>query len=108
MPVARPYWWLIAHDQETGEDTLIFGSEKGESDARSHGLTMLPGINFEVKMFRTRDLSAASAIYRGKKLETGHSLHDAKRRLVHEKGLRRKKIRQEKKRRSNNDIPFTY
>jgi len=89
----RYYWWLVAHDADTGEDTLIFGSDRSEDDARQNGLTMLPNINFEIKRYPTRNLETASAMYKGKKLETTHSLHEAKRRLVHERGLEQKKKR---------------
>ena len=94
----RQYYWIVAHDAETGEDTLIFGSDHGENDARQKGLTLLSGIDFEIKQFPTRDLGTASAMYKGKKLESTHSLHEAKRRLTHEKGLERKKKRLEKRR----------
>lgn len=92
----KQYWWLVATD-DSGEDTLIFGSEISEDDARRQGLTMLPGINFEIKQFPTRDLGTASAMYKGKKLKEGHSLVNAKRHLVHEKGLERKRKREERK-----------
>ena len=87
--VTHQYWWIVAHD-DSGEDTLIFGSSLSEDDARRQGLTMLPGINFEIKKFPTRDLGTASAMYKGKKLKDGHSLRDSKRHLIHEKGLARR------------------
>ena len=94
----RMYYWIVAHDEQTGEDTLIFGSDHSENEARQKGLTLLSGINFEIKPLPTRDLGTASAMYKGNKLETTHSLHEAKRRLTHEKGLDRKKKRLEKRR----------
>ncbi len=102
----RQYYWIVAHDAQTGEDTLIFGSDRGESEARNRGLMMLSGIDFEIKKYPTKDLSTASALYKGKKLETTRSLHEAKRRLTHEGGLLLKKRRAEKKaqRRNLSDI----
>lgn len=90
----RRYYWIIVHSPDEG-DTLIFGSEQSLEDARSRGLAMLPDIDFEIRDFPTRDLAAASSLYKGKKLETTHSLHKAKQRLVHEKGLARRKQRLE-------------
>lgn len=58
MVVRRWYWWLVAKD-EKGQRYLIFGSEKGEDDARQKGFEM-GLVDFEIKRFPTRDVGAAS------------------------------------------------
>jgi len=55
--VRREYWWLVANDK--GQRYLIFGSDKGEEDARQKGLEM-GMVDFGIKKFPTRDLDTAS------------------------------------------------
>ena len=84
----KQYYWIVTRD-ETGKPYLIFGSETSESEARQKGLEMLSGMDFEVREFPTRDLSAASAYYRGRRLDNGEGLSAASQRIGHNKSLDR-------------------
>jgi hypothetical protein len=95
----RYYWWLLAHDSETNSNTLVFGSDISEADARQHGLEMLGGCDFEIRKLPTRVLAKASSLWKGNRLEKTHSLKEATKRLGHEATLERWKRRQEQRRR---------
>lgn len=84
----QPWYWIVASDPETRQPYLIFGGAT-EEEARQKGLEMLPGINFEIRMFRTRHLATASSCLRGLRLDGQHSLRDAGRRQGHTKSLKR-------------------
>ena len=86
----RKYYWLVTEDPDTGRPFLIFGGDS-EEVARQKGLEMLGGIDFEIRAFPTRNLSRASSLLRGKRLDDTHSLHDATVRQGHDKSLRRLK-----------------
>lgn len=79
----KTYWWLVAREPQTGRTFLIFGSEESEEDARSKGLEMLCGLDFDIKPLPTRNQARASSLLKGYKLEKSHSLKDASRRLGH-------------------------
>jgi len=66
------YYWLVAKD-ETGKPYLVYGGAT-EEEARQKGLENLNGIDFEIKPLPTRDLSSASSMLRGNRLEQTHSL----------------------------------
>ena len=83
----RYYYWLVTHD-DTGKPYLIFGGEN-EDEARQKGLEMLGGMDFEIKRYPTRDLTTASAYYRGVRLERGEGLRRASQRIGHSRSLRR-------------------
>lgn len=85
----KKYWWLVVPDPETGRTNLIFGSDKNEDEAREKGLEMLGGLDFDVKMYPTRNRNEASAFHRGKRLEDGEGLKRSSQRLGHEKTLNR-------------------
>ena len=108
MPVREEYWWITASDPETGKPYLIAGG-RTEDEARQKGLETLGGIDFQLRKFPTRNLSRASALLRGSKLETTHSLSKAAERLGHEKSidrdkkLRQKRQEQRQQRRSTSD-----
>ena len=84
----RWYYWIVALDQETKKHYLIYGG-LNESDARAKGLELLGGVDFEIKKYPTRDLATASSYYRGKRLETTHSLKEASKRIGHGRSLSR-------------------
>lgn len=84
----KQYWWIVSQD-ESGKPYLIFGSAVSESEARQKGLEMLAGMDFTIKQFPTRDLGAASAFLRGKRLEHGEGLRKSSQRIGHEKSLKR-------------------
>ncbi len=88
MSSHRYYYWISARD-ETGKRYLIFGSDKSEDDARQKGLEMLGGVDFVIRRLPTRDLSTASSMIRGKRLEKTHSLKLASKRIGHIKSVRR-------------------
>ena len=98
----RFYYWICARDPDSGRPYLVFGSDKGEEDARQKGMELLGGLDFEIKRFPTRDLAAASAFLRGKRLEQTQSLRTAGRRIGHTKSLRR--LRRKNTRRENGNI----
>jgi len=91
----RQYFWLVSKD-EGGKTFLIFGSDRSEDDARQRGLELLSGAYFEVKQLPTKDLSRASSLLKGNRLERTRSLKEASKRLGHEKSLKRMKQRQAK------------
>jgi len=82
------HYWLVTRD-ENGKPYLIYGSPNSEEEARQKGLEMLPMYDFEIKRFPTSDLGKASAMLKGRKLEELHDLHQATRRLGHDKSLKR-------------------
>jgi len=87
MPVTRQYWWIVASAE--GKPFLIFGSDKGESDALARGRELLPGTDFEIKKYPTMNLQRASALHRGVRLKSTRSLKVASQRLGHEKSAKR-------------------
>ena len=90
----RKYYWLVCKDPDSGKVFLIAGGDT-EEEARSKGLEMLGGIDFEIRPLSTRNLQSASSMVRGKRLKDTHSLHKAKERLGHNKSLDRLKKRRE-------------
>ena len=89
------HWWIVAKD-ETGKPYLIygapdFGSNGGESVARSKAFEVIEGLDFELKRYPTRNLSAARGFTCGNKLEKGEGLRGSTRRLGHEKSIERLK-----------------
>jgi len=84
----KMYWWLVTHD-ETGKRYLVFGSAVSEEDARQRGFEILGGVDFDIKQYPTSDISAASQMLRGKRLEQTHSLTEAGKRIGHGKSLKR-------------------
>ncbi len=91
MATRRYYYWLAAKD-ETGKPYLIFGGND-EEEARRKGLEILGGLDFEIKRYPTRDLSTASAFYRGVRLDETHSLRESSKRIGHNRSLSRLKDR---------------
>lgn len=98
----KPCWWLVAKDEQ-GKTVLIFGSDRSEDEARQKGLEMLGGLNFDIKRLPTRNLARASSLLKGNRLERTHSLKDATRKLMHERGLR-----QDRKRRRRQHAERSY
>ena len=91
--VRQYHLWLVTKD-ETGKSYLIYGAPDfgingGEAVAREKGLSMLGGLDFEIKRYPTRNLQQASSYYHGTKLENTKSLKEAGRRVGHDKSLRR-------------------
>ena len=91
----RRYYWLVCRDNKTDRIYLIAGG-KNEEEARSKGLEMLGGIDFEIKALPTTNLQSASSMIRGKRLEDTHSLNKAKQRLGHDRSINRLKRRRNK------------
>lgn len=87
----RQYYWIVAQDE--GKPYLILGGNS-EEEARIKGLEMLGGLDFQIRQFPTMDRNHASSLLRGKRLEGSHSLHEASRRIGHEKSVRRLRRRQ--------------
>ena len=86
----RKYYWLICQDPDTEKVFLIAGGST-EEEARSKGLEMLSGIDFEIRGLPTRNLQTASSMVRGKRLEDTQLLSKAKERLGHNRSLDRLK-----------------
>ena len=84
----RTFYWILVKDPDDNRPFLIAGGDT-EQDARNKAFECLGGLDFEVRGMRTRNLAAASAILRGKRLDDTHSLHDARRRIGHDRSLRR-------------------
>lgn len=87
----RYHYWLYCVDSDSGKPYLIYGgpASHGEDAARQRGLEMLGGQDFKIKRLPTRDISAASAFIRGKRLESSHSLKAAGTRLGHDRSVKR-------------------
>lgn len=96
----RYYWWLVARDPDPPHRPyLVLGSDKGEDDARQHGMELLPGVDFQIRKLPTKDLNRASSMVRGKRLESTHSLKKASQRQGHEKSIVRDRKRRTHKQR---------
>ena len=80
------HYWLVCSDE--GKPYLVYGG-RTEDEARQKGLDILGGVDFEVKMYPTSNLAAASSMHKGKRLEDTHSLGKASQRLGHDRSLRR-------------------
>ena len=83
---------MVARDN--GRPYLIYGGTD-ESSARQKGLEMLSGIDFEIKRYPTRDLAAASAYFRGKRLEQGDGLKKSSQRIGHNKSIKQLRRRRQ-------------
>ena len=83
------HYWIVTVDEETGQPYLIYGSPNSEEEARRKGLEMLPGVNFEIRGFRTRNMDTARSWLRGSRLDGHRSLGEAARRQGHEKSVSR-------------------
>ena len=88
MVERRNYYWIKCVDPETGKPYLIWGGND-ENSARSRGIEMLAGIDFKIVPLKTRNLSMASSMIHGKRLEQTHSLRKASRRIGHDKSVKR-------------------
>jgi len=96
----RYHLWLVTVSD--GKPYLIygapdFGPDGGEQAAREKGLTMLAGLDFEIKRYPTMNLSEASAFHRGKRLDSGEGLKASTQRLGHEKSIERLKNRRRRR-----------
>ena len=91
MSRKEKHFWLTATDPETGKFYLLYAcpAREGEEGARQKGFELLPGYDFQIKELPTRDRSAASAMMRGKRLETTHSLKKSGERMGHERSAKR-------------------
>ena len=88
--VARPkrkFWWIVTQNED-GRPYLLTGSYD-EEEARRKGIEMLGGLDFRLVQFPTTDQAKASAMLRGKRLESTHSVTQAARRQGHEKTVKR-------------------
>lgn len=81
--VPHKCYWIVTNDGTGHNQTLIFGSDVSEEDARLKGLQDLPGIDFVIKPLRTRNLARASSLLKGEKLDRYHDLSKATERLHH-------------------------
>ena len=86
------YYWLVCQDPDTKKVFLIAGG-RNEDEARQKGLDMLGGIDFEIRRLPTTNLQSASAMIRGKRLESGEGLRKAKQRLGHNKSINRLRLK---------------
>jgi len=95
------HYWLVSKDPETLRPYLIYAcpSREGEDHARQRGLELLPGIDFTISRLKTRDLSKASSLLKGNRLEQYHSLKEAGKRLGHTKTILRDRKRKTDKKR---------
>ena len=89
----RKYYWITATDPESGKPYLVFGGST-EDEARQRGLELLGGIDFQLKPLPTRNLSRASSLLKGNRLEQTHSLQKASEKLGHTKSLKRMRRKQ--------------
>ena len=92
----RFYYWILTFDG--GKPFLIFGSDKNEDEARSKGLDQLGSLDFQIRRLPTRHLPTASAMVRGKRLESGHGLRASTQRIGHQKSIDRLHRRAERRR----------
>jgi hypothetical protein len=83
MSSPRKCYWIVTNDSTGHDQTLIFGSDISEEEARMKGLQDLPGIDFVIKALRTRNLARASSLIKGEKLDKYHDLSKATEKLHH-------------------------
>lgn len=83
----RIYYWIYTQD-ETGRPYLL-GKEGSEEQARQKGLELLAGGDFKIIPLPTSDYNRASAMIKGKRLESSHSLRESTRRIGRDKSFRR-------------------
>lgn len=76
----RYFYWIYARDPESGKPYLVYGADN-EEQARIRGLEMLPGIDFQLKRLPTSNISMASSMIHGHRLESTHSLKKASKRI---------------------------
>ena len=88
MRTRQQYYWIVTRDPETRQPYLVYGGLT-ENTARQKGLEILGGVDFEIKMYPTKDMRTASAFLRGKRLESTHSLEKSSRRIGHDRSLKR-------------------
>ena len=91
------HYWLVAVDAaNNNKPYLIYAcpERQGENMARTRGLEILGDLDFRIKRFPTREISAASSFLRGKRVAQTHSLSEAGRRIGHSKSLRQRARRQ--------------
>ena len=96
MPHKQKHFWLACSD-ENSRPYLVYGGLT-EEIARHKGLEILGGVDFQVRMFETRDADAASSMFRGKRLEDTHSLSAANQRVGRDRSLARMQRRVERRR----------
>ena len=94
MTRRQKHYWLVCSD-ENSRPYLVYGG-RTEDEARHKGLEILGGIDFEVRMYPTSNLAAASSMHKGKRLEDTHSLGKATQRLGHDRSLRRDQRRRDR------------
>lgn len=99
----QKYYWLVCADPDDGKPYLIYGG-RAEDEARQKGLDILGGVDFEVKMYPTSNLAAASSMHKGRRLEETHSLGKASQRLGHDRSLRRLQRRQDRENRRSGGL----
>lgn len=87
--MARYYYFIKAFDPATGKPYLIKG-DYTEDGARQKGLQMLQGIDFEIVAYPTTNLSTASRMMKGGRLEATRNLHKSVERIGHEKTVQRR------------------
>lgn len=87
----RLYYWIVSRDDQNGKPYLIFGG-MSEQEARARAFEVNLS-NFEIKALRTRDQAKASAMLRGSRLESTKNLHEAARRIGHERTVKRDMLR---------------
>ncbi len=81
----RNYYWIIAY---LGEQPYLVGGNgdklgaKTEDEARENALK-LGLLNFKIVSYPTINMQAASAFFRGKRLEDTKSLREASKRIKH-------------------------
>lgn len=94
----RRYYWVTY--QYSGGKSGLFGPFSTEDEAREVGLNN-GLIDFDIKLFPTKDQARASQLVKGKRLNDGEGIEKASERLGHERSLRRWQKLRQKMRRSN-------
>ena len=92
------HFWLSAKD-ETGKPYLVYAcaDREGENQARQRGMELLPGLDFSIHRWPTRDIDSARGYLAGKRLDSTHNLREAGRRQGHEKSIARLKRRAQRR-----------
>jgi len=82
------HWWIYGSDPATSKPFLLYGA-RSESECRQKALEMLSGLDFKMKRLPTRDITAASRMIRGHKLDKTHNITRSMRKLGHGKTMKR-------------------
>jgi len=85
----RKWWWITAKRGD-GRDILIFGGAS-EEEANRRGYEKL-AVPFEITELPTKDITAASRMIKGRRIDTGLGIDKSMEKLSHKTGFVKRDI----------------